>query len=206
MSVLPTDNTKIPGRSSLLKTSLTAYVIMAFVSFEIGWWFQPDFRALFSLNGPWYSVLLIVLTSLTFLMLSQLTLEQFFPSYSELRKSIAQMLVHLKWPDVFLLALFSAAGEELLFRGVLQPYLGIWFSSAIFALLHVNPNGRYSVWALWSFMASVILGYSLQVTNSLWTPILIHFFVNIIGLARVYLMNQTHTRNPVKSDPSTESK
>jgi uncharacterized protein len=37
-------------------------------------------------------------------------------------------------------SLCAGIGEEALFRGALQPIIGIWWSSLLFAILHINPS------------------------------------------------------------------
>lgn len=60
------------------------------------------------------------------------------------------------------LSLFAGAGEELLFRGALQPLLGIWLTSLIFVGLHgyfkFQSFGHFLFGAM-MFGLSVLLGY-----------------------------------------------
>ncbi|MEX0772187.1 MAG: CPBP family intramembrane glutamic endopeptidase [Balneolales bacterium] len=44
--------------------------------------------------------------------------------------------VRLTTFDRIQLSLFAGTGEELLFRGAIQPLLGIWFTSVIFVAIH----------------------------------------------------------------------
>lgn len=47
-------------------------------------------------------------------------------------------IVKRSLPAALLLAILSSAGEEVLFRGALQPVFGIWVSSLLFALVHAH--------------------------------------------------------------------
>ncbi len=61
--------------------------------------------------------------------------------------------------DIVLVSICAGVGEELLFRGGLQPYLGLWLTSFLFVLLHgyINPmNWRLTIYGL--FMVLVIAG------------------------------------------------
>jgi membrane protease YdiL (CAAX protease family) len=64
--------------------------------------------------------------------------------------------------DRFQLSLFAGAGEELLFRGAIQPLLGIWITSIIFVGLHGYfkfKSAGHIVFGLLMFGLSVMLGY-----------------------------------------------
>jgi len=64
--------------------------------------------------------------------------------------------------DRIQLSLFAGTGEELLFRGAIQPLLGIWFTSGIFVAIHgyfkFQKIGHLVFGAL-MFGLSMLLGY-----------------------------------------------
>ncbi len=64
--------------------------------------------------------------------------------------------------DRFQLSLFAGVGEELLFRGAIQPWLGIWLTSVIFVGIHgyfkFEKTGHI-VFGLMMFGLSMMLGY-----------------------------------------------
>ncbi len=55
--------------------------------------------------------------------------------------------------DRIQISLFAGVGEELLFRGTLQPVLGIWLTSLIFAGLH----GYFKFNSLWHILFGLIM-------------------------------------------------
>lgn len=64
--------------------------------------------------------------------------------------------------DRIQLSFFAGAGEELLFRGAIQPLLGIWITSIIFVGLHGYfkfKSAGHIVFGLLMFGLSVMLGY-----------------------------------------------
>src|SRR5690606_22951868 len=63
-----------------------------------------------------------------------------FPWARSLHNDFRDLLGPLSQREILVLALASAAGEELLFRGALQPIVGIWPQALIFALLHIGPG------------------------------------------------------------------
>lgn len=67
--------------------------------------------------------------------------------------------------------------EELLFRGVMQGYLGIWLTSGIFTLVHIRYLKKWMM-ILTVFFISLVFGWLYQMTSSIWTPILAHFLVD----------------------------
>ncbi|GAB4272942.1 MAG: hypothetical protein Kow0092_28180 [Deferrisomatales bacterium] len=84
--------------------------------------------------------------------------------------------------DAVLLAGLSSLAEELVFRGVLLPYLGLWISSALFGLAHLIPRDGLWPWSLWAVSAGLLLGWSATATGGLLAPIAAHFTVNAVGL------------------------
>ena len=117
--------------------------------------------------------------------IGQLLLEDFFPSYRKLKWTFAQLFKDLKWRQIFALASLSALGEEFLFRGAIQPFLGVWVTSVVFALLHTDPEGKMSIWTLWAFVGGLVMGFATYSTGSLYPAIAIHFAVNFISIRRV---------------------
>ena len=83
---------------------------------------------------------------------------------------------------ILLLALLSAGGEEVLFRGVLQPRLGLWVACVLFALLHFPVRRALVPWTAFAFVLGVALGVLTVWSGSLWPAILLHFLVNYFNL------------------------
>ncbi|MFI2855592.1 lysostaphin resistance A-like protein [Paenibacillus sp. JSM ZJ436] len=84
---------------------------------------------------------------------------------------------------IVVIALVVSICEELLFRGAIQFAIGPYWTSILFALIHVRylrhwfPTG-------WVFLSSYGLGYIYIQTGSLWAPIVCHFLIDLIsGLA-----------------------
>lgn len=84
-----------------------------------------------------------------------------------------------RWYDLLLLAILAGFSEELLFRGILQPWIGridsmtgLIGSNVLFGVLHmITP-----LYALWAGLAGVYLGLLLNVTGepNLMTPMVTH--------------------------------
>lgn len=96
---------------------------------------------------------------------------------------------------IVVLAILSALGEELLFRGLLHPWLGLFPQALVFGLVHQLPGKSRWVWVAWATLMGLILGCMFELTGSLLGPIVAHGVIN--GFNLQYL--KTH-------DPAPRSK
>jgi uncharacterized protein len=100
----------------------------------------------------------------------------------DLQSSFHDLLGPLTGREIVILALASSIGEELLFRGALMPWFGVWISSAIFAVLHIGPGRRFVPWTVSAFVLGVLFGELAIYTGSLGGPIAAHFAINFLNL------------------------
>jgi hypothetical protein len=100
----------------------------------------------------------------------------------QLHASFRDLLGPLTGGEMVILAAASAIGEELLFRGALMPWFGLWVQAAVFALLHVGPGKRFVPWTLSAFALGVAFGELAAQTHSLGAPIAAHFAINFCNL------------------------
>lgn len=97
--------------------------------------------------------------------------------FSELILQLAPTYAH-----AIFYSLCAGIGEELLFRGGLQPYLGVWLTSFIFIALHgyLNPfNIALSVYGLFMVLISSGMGY-LFIQYGIISSIAAHFMFDLI--------------------------
>ncbi|MDG5799301.1 CPBP family intramembrane metalloprotease [Marinilabiliaceae bacterium ANBcel2] len=106
--------------------------------------------------------------------------------------------------NIFMIAILPAIGEEMLFRGAVQPlinsivnqhHLAVWITAILFSAIHM----QFFTFAPRLFLGA-ILGYLLIYGKSLWYPIIAHFIHNFTALSMFYYMRQ---KNP-DVDPLTE--
>lgn len=83
---------------------------------------------------------------------------------------------------LLLLALAGGVAEELLFRGVLGPALGVVLSSALFGLAHQVRGPARWIWAGWAFALGLALALVFRATGSLLGPIVAHVAINFANL------------------------
>ncbi len=100
----------------------------------------------------------------------------------QLHRDFRHLLGPLTTREIFILALASSVGEELLFRGALQPWIGLLPQAIIFAALHVGPGTRYLPWTVSALVMGVVFGFMYRLTGDLGGPIVAHFTINFINL------------------------
>ncbi len=102
-----------------------------------------------------------------------------------------------------MIALIPAIGEELLFRGVLQKifsewtkniHWGIFITAFLFSAVHMQ-----FLTFLPRFFLGIIFGYLLVWTQSLWVPILAHFFNNGFAVIVSYLTQKQNISKDVEN-------
>jgi membrane protease YdiL (CAAX protease family) len=80
------------------------------------------------------------------------------------------------------IAVASALGEELLFRGLLVPMVGVVLSSLLFGALHqVRGEARWG-WAAWATGMGLLFAVIYAATGSLVGPIAAHLAINAANL------------------------
>ncbi|MDZ7703419.1 MAG: CPBP family intramembrane glutamic endopeptidase [Trueperaceae bacterium] len=139
-------------------------------------------------------------------------LEHLLPSFRRASRLLERALsrVPLSLPVVVGLALATSVSEELLFRGALLAWLGVWPQALLFGLFHPVPLRAWGYQA-YTVVAGLVFGYLTVATGSLWAALLAHFVVNVIGLGQVWRtqrdrrQRQFKRRQP-KHDPKDDSK
>lgn len=99
-----------------------------------------------------------------------------------LHREFRNLLGPLSDGEALVIALASAVGEECFFRGAMQPALGIWLSSALFALPHIGPGARFLPWTVTSFVVGLAMALGFQKFGHLGAPIAAHFTINLLNL------------------------
>jgi membrane protease YdiL (CAAX protease family) len=83
---------------------------------------------------------------------------------------------------ILVLGIASGVAEELFFRGLLTPTLGLVVSSIAFGGLH-QLRGRVGwIWAGWATIMGLLFGSLFLATGSLLGPIVAHVAINVINL------------------------
>lgn len=110
---------------------------------------------------------------------------QLWPQYRASASQYLQLVIQpLVWTDLIWLGLLPGLSEELLFRGVMLPALGLnWvglvLSSLCFGILHLNSLQQWS-YVIWVSAVGFLLGYSAVNTGNLLVPVVAHITTNLI--------------------------
>ncbi len=162
---------------------------LALLAICLGWLLNIDPFANISLNEPAFlnSIILTLPLVLIFFAMQQLPFAPLQKIRALLLETLGSKLYTRHWTDMLILASIAGFSEELLFRGVLQPWLeeisdislGLILSNLIFALVHaVTP-----LYALLALLMGLYLGMSLDYSGerNLLQPILIHTFYDFVA-------------------------
>lgn len=136
---------------------------------------------------------------LIFITLNQINTGSLQKIRQVLQNTLGPSLVKHHWADLFVLAAIAGISEELLFRGVIQPWLennwgmmaGLLVSSLIFGLIHAVTFLYFIMATAVSIYLGLYLDY--ESTRNLLTPIIIHglydFFAFVV-IIRAYRLEQ----------------
>ncbi len=98
---------------------------------------------------------------------------------------LAMVLKPLAIPDLIWLGLLPGLSEELLFRGVMLPAMGldaigILLSSICFGVLHMT-NLQQWPYAVWATAVGILLALTMVETGNLFIPIVAHITTNFVS-------------------------
>ena len=97
---------------------------------------------------------------------------------AELSQAIGPVTAPMAWS----LGLASGLGEELLFRGAIQPHLGWLWASALFGAVHFLPGPGLWIWTVYSFAGGLALGGLFAWTGDVVAPVTAHVVLNGLQL------------------------
>jgi membrane protease YdiL (CAAX protease family) len=112
----------------------------------------------------------------------------------KLHADLRPVAQRLTTPSVITIAVLSSVGEEMFFRGLLTPALGIVAQAALFGLAHQVSGPSRWVWVGWAAVVGLAFGALFTLTGSLVGPITAHALVN--GYNLVFLRDHDFTPKP----------
>jgi membrane protease YdiL (CAAX protease family) len=105
--------------------------------------------------------------------------------YAQLERVLESMSSNVTNPFVALVLGFSAGiGEEILFRGAIQPRLGIFFTAFLFAIVHTQYG--FSFGTLSILLIGLVFGYQRRYMNTT-AAIVTHGAYNTVAFLAAYL-------------------
>lgn len=129
------------------------------------------------LLGAALGVIITVLSSLVY---------NFWGSYRQSADYYLDIVLKpLVLPDLIWIGLLPGLSEELLFRGVMLPALGLNHLAAIassvcFGVLHLSGPQQWS-YVIWATMVGLLLSYSAIISGNLLVPIVAHIVTNLLS-------------------------
>ncbi|HEY9768360.1 MAG TPA: CPBP family intramembrane glutamic endopeptidase [Coleofasciculaceae cyanobacterium] len=109
-----------------------------------------------------------------------------WPAYRRSADVYLELVIKpLMWTDIIWLGLLPGLSEELLFRGVMLPALGlnltaVLISSILFGVLHLSGNNQWP-YVVWATIVGFALGYCALVTGNLVVPVVAHIITNLVS-------------------------
>lgn len=155
------------------------YVVMLLLALLLralwfdGWFHNGDL-------GPPSPGAVLAAVALTLAVLAGTPWSMRFPWARRLAGLIAEVFGPLTpWRAVWL-GLISGFAEELLFRGALQPMIGLLPAAVLFALAHA-----VGWWWLFALVMGLVLGLLYAWGANLWPCVLAHAAINAVNLYRL---------------------
>lgn len=114
--------------------------------------------------------------------LFSLILQEAWSGFAEnMNDTVIKALDGLDGMELLLISLPPAVVEELFFRGLLQPWVGLWAASVIFAILHWGFVKELWAHGLHALLIGLFLGWLSLATGSLIAPMVAHGVNNFLA-------------------------
>jgi len=95
--------------------------------------------------------------------------------------------LNLNYQDIILVSICAGVGEEMLFRGVIQEFMGVWLTSVVFVGIHGYYDFRnWRIFLYGMLMTIIIVGVGyLFAEMGILAPIIAHFVIDVILLSLI---------------------
>ena len=103
------------------------------------------------------------------------------PLYDFFEQEVFPFLREASVIDLLVVAAIAGFAEELLFRGMLMPRMGLVASSVLFGFLH-GPDYKLWIFALWAALVGAAFGVLYRETANLALPVLVHGLYDAVAL------------------------
>ena len=100
------------------------------------------------------------------------------------RMIVRPLFEHVRIWHILVISALAGVAEELLFRGVLQPLIGLPAASLVFGAVHVGGRG-FVGYGIWAACIGALFGWLMMGTGGLVAPIVAHAVYDALALAYV---------------------
>jgi uncharacterized protein len=97
---------------------------------------------------------------------------------------VRPLFEHVTAWQIVVVSVLAGMAEELLFRGVLQPLIGLPLASLVFGAVHVGGRG-FVGYGAWAACIGALFGWLMVETEGLLAPIVAHAVYDAFALAYV---------------------
>lgn len=145
------------------------------------------FSAVSLLNVNWDAVAILIGIGLgSIITTASSIVYRLWPAYRRSSDFYLEFVLKpLLFLDIIWVGLLPGLSEELLFRGVMLPAIGlnitgVVFTSLCFGVLHLSGSQQWP-YVTWATIVGIALGFSAVLTHNLLVPIVAHTFTNLIS-------------------------
>lgn len=172
----------------LYATMLLFEVGLGMLALAIGFWLESPSWRYWNWRGDawWQGILGTIPPVILLLVMLYANWDPLAKFRTLLEQRVMPLFAALGWWQLLLLAAAAGWGEELLFRGLLQPLLcewfGTWVGIALLALAFGLAHALSPLYFVLTVLMSFYLSWLLDSTGNLAVPILVHGFYDAIAL------------------------
>ena len=182
-------------QNEIVRTSVIGYSTLLALSLGTLYW-RGRLVELFAFPG-WGRLLEGILTGCVLAgtaLIGFEALRRTFDWAAALDREFRVLLRPLRLHGAIVVALLSGVGEEVFFRGLVQPALGIWITSILFGAMHFPVNRRLIPWTALAVVMGLGFGVVYEATGSLLSVIAAHVTINLAGLLEVVYEKESPDR------------
>lgn len=109
--------------------------------------------------------------------------EAYSATMRTMSQRLAEMLGPLRMHHIAILAVVSGVVEEIVFRGVLLEWWGPFWSTLVFALLHVAPQKELRWWPVFAAVMGGLFAALTIASGDVTAAVVAHLTINYFNLA-----------------------
>ena len=177
-----------PAAGQLLALALGVELLLVLLAVLWTGWRGIPLRAG---DGPWYSDAFAGVLAAAAFAAANYWLLRHAPPVLPVR-AIRRLYRHTLRPlfagagplEIAVIAVAAGIGEEMLFRGALQPEIGLIPASLVFGVMHMGGRGTL-VFGCWVAVMGGLLGWLAVATGGLLAPVVAHALYDAAALAYI---------------------